>query len=296
MAPTIPIDETAVFRFLSFERIAFAHDFSATDYAHETENEGYDIYGETPEKGGILEVGYVETNPVYITFPGFQVECPEDGIFIIPPNVPFKVRTKNPGHHRHVSAEFLITTEPGSENDQDPRNYKLPVVLLPSEENREILSIIRRIADTKSASLSMNYFEECELFMRLMRRLMDRANAVAGLSGISPGNKFLCKRVKTYISLHLQEHIAIGDIASAIGVSKNYLTTVFTKTEGMPLTKYINNLRLSHLTDLVRKYGYSLAKAGEQVGFHDTNYLSRVFRQYTGMSFTEFKSTVRPGD
>lgn len=280
-------NQTLSLSFLAFDRIAFAHDLTETDYKYATENKGYGIYGNTPENGGVLEVGFVEETPLVLTINGTEILYPEDSIFIIPPNTPFSVRTEGNGVHRHNSAEFLISARPAGEGE-DGHLLELPLILKPSADNSEIISIIKRIADAKIANLHQTYFEECELFMRLIRRLSDRANDSRGEKGGTPANRYLCKRVKTYISGHLSEQIRVGDIAASIGVSKNYLTTVFSKTEGMPLTEYINKLRLAHLTDLVRKYGYSLSEAGEQVGFSDANYLSRIFKKYTGMTFTEF--------
>lgn len=273
--------------FLSFDRIAFAHDFVEDNYRYQTENRGYGIYGNAPENGGVLEVGYVEEMPLVLTLNGREIVYPEESIFVIPPNMPFSVRTAESGQHRHVSAEFLISAAPYSP-DNAGHLLELPLILKPSADNSEIISIVKRIADAKIASLHQTYFEECELFMRLIRRLTERVHDTRGERGGTPANRYLCKRVKTYISGHMTEQIRVGDIADSIGVSKNYLTTVFSKTEGIPLTEYINKLRLAHLMDLVRKYGYSLSEAGEQVGYYDANYLSRIFKKYTGITFTEF--------
>ena len=52
---------------LSFERIAFAHSLTVADYRSNLRNQGYGIYGETPRYGGVLEIGFVEQNPVILT-------------------------------------------------------------------------------------------------------------------------------------------------------------------------------------------------------------------------------------
>ena len=53
-------------RSLSFDRVAFAHSLAAENYRYELDAQGYSIYGPTPEKGGVLEVGFVEQNPILL--------------------------------------------------------------------------------------------------------------------------------------------------------------------------------------------------------------------------------------
>ena len=88
----------------------------------------------------------------------------------------------------------------------------------------------------------------------------------------------------------------MGDVASAIGVSKNYLTNVFSSTEGIPLMEYINRSKLSYMMVLIRRYDYTLAQAGKHVGFTDVNYISRIFKRYYGMTVTEYKRSFERQD
>ena len=74
-----------------------------------------------------------------------------------------------------------------------------------------------------------------------------------------------------------------------MGVSKNYLTNVFSSSEGLPLIEFINRRKLSYMIELIRRYHYTLAQAGEHVGFTDANYVSRIFKRYYGMTLTEYK-------
>ena len=72
-------------KLLSFERIALAHSLLAESYHYTLSNQGYGIYGKTPPQGGILEVGFVEQNPVLLSGQLGEFLIEENGIFIIPP-------------------------------------------------------------------------------------------------------------------------------------------------------------------------------------------------------------------
>ena len=53
--------------------------------------------------------------------------------------------------------------------------------------------------------------------------------------------------------------------------------------------EYINRRKLSYMVELIRRYDYTLAEAGEHVGYNDVNYISRIFKRYYGMTVTEYK-------
>ena len=94
---------------ISFQKIAFAHSLAADNYSYHVNTHGYGMYGRTPKNGGILEIGFVEQNPVICTGEFGQCTFEENSIFIIPPQTELAVSVKNPGSlHRHTSAEFLI--------------------------------------------------------------------------------------------------------------------------------------------------------------------------------------------
>lgn len=277
---------------LAFDRIAFAHTLSVQDYRFSLESHGYGIYGETPEDGGILEIGFVEQNPLLMVGEKASFTVPEYGIFILPPGYDFEVSSVQEGLHRHSSVEFLIRAKV-KEADQisfaHGSVFTAPFFLPPSKENAEILRTIRSIVQSKTSLEKKSYFEESRDFMSLVALLSQRVAETGGIDPVSPGNRRHCFRAKQYISAHLADHMTISEIAEAVGISKNYLTNVFSESEGIPLVEYINRLKLSRMTELMRKFNYTIAEAGEQVGFFDANYISRIFPKYFGMTVSEYK-------
>lgn len=285
--------------FLSFDRIALAHSLIADEYSYSLNNNGYGIYGRSPVNGGILEIGFVEQNPVLLSgeLGDFLIE--ENGIFIIPPNCSFSVSAQETGLHRHTSAEFLIRCHTRQADHFSPPSHKritLPLYIPPSSENSEIFNLIRNIACANTAQLERTYFEECADFMLLIHKLCERVRSAGGTDTISPGNRRHCARAKAFISQNINRKLTVGDVAGAIGVSKNYLTNVFSSSEGIPLTEYINRSKLSYMMVLIRRYGYTLAQAGKHVGLTDVNYISRIFKRYYGMTVTEYKRSLETQD
>ena len=286
-------------QFMVFNRIALAHTLIDNEYRYELNNIGYGIYGKTPKCGGIMEIGFVEQNPVILKGEQGEFTIEENGIFIIPPESHFSVSTKDPGLHRHTSVEFLgrFRTKPAKGYAPPVRKYfTLPLYIPPSPENSEICALIRSIVTAKMAQEGRTYFEDCADYMTLVHKLCERAAAMDSTSVASPGNRRHCARAKAYISQNIDRKLSVAEIADAIGVSKNYLTNVFSASEGVPLTEYINRSKLSYMMILVRRYGYTLAQAGKHVGLTDVNYISRIFKRYYGMTVTEYKRSNQLAD
>lgn len=280
---------------LAFDRIAFAHSLVSDNYSYQLNTQGYGIYGKTPKNGGILEIGFVEQNPLVLTGESGELLLEENSIFIIPPHSSYSVTVRDEGLHRHTSAEFLIRCHVQHTDVCTPPSGKtvvLPLYIPPSPENSEIFSLIRNIACAQTAQTNRSYFEQCADLMTLIHKLSERVRSQDPADIVSPGNRRHCIRAKAYISQNISRRLTVGDVANAIGVSKNYLTNVFSSSEGVPLMEYINRSKLSYMMVLIRRYGYTLSQAGKHVGFSDVNYISRIFKRYYGMTVTEYKRSL----
>ena len=282
---------------LAFHKIAFAHTLVADNYSFQVNTNGFGMYGRTPKYGGILEIGFVEQNPVVCSGPMGDFVLEEMGIFIIPPQCTFQVKVQNPDQvHRHTSVEFLIRSRTQTVATCPPifgKTITMPMYIPPAPENSELIATIRSIASAKAARSDRSYFEECADFMTLLHKLSERIRQTQdGSDSVSPGNRRHCIRAKAYISENIGSRLTVGDVATAIGVSKNYLTNVFSSTEGIPLMEYINRSKLSYMMVLIRRYNYTLAQAGKHVGLTDVNYISRIFKRYYGMTVTEYKRNL----
>ncbi len=279
-------------KILAFQKIAFSQSLATSDYQYDLRNIGYGIYGQAPANGGILEVGFVEQNPVILQTEEEEIVVDENCIFVIPPESCFTVRTQNQGLHRHTSAEFLIRGQWKSVDGFAPPKGKtvtLPLIIPPCPGSNEVFSIIRSIACAKTTRSDRSYFEECADFMLLIHKLTQLVQASGVVGAISPGNRRYCDRAKAFISENIDRKLTVSEVASAVGVSKNYLTNVFSSSEGVPLIEFINRRKLSYMIELIRRYHYTLAQAGEHVGFTDANYVSRIFKRYYGMTLSEYK-------
>ncbi len=277
---------------LSFEKIAFAQSLSVPNYRYELNNFGYGVYGQAPENGGILEIGFVEQNPLLLSGDDGEHIVDENCIFIIPPESRFSVRSTKDGIHRHTTSEFLIRFKKKNvegTSSCEGKKLVLPLIIPPSQGSGEVFSVIRSIVCSRITKAERGYFEECADFMLLISRICSILSESHDVSDISPGNRRYCERAKEFISENIDKRISVGDVAKAVGVSKNYLTNLFSGGEGITLIEYINRCKLSYMLELIRRYGFTISQAGEYIGISDANYLSRIFKRYYGYTISEYK-------
>ena len=82
----------------------------------------------------------------------------------------------------------------------------------------------------------------------------------------------------------------INFICSEIGISRTSLYTKMKALTDMGANDYINKLRLEKAITLIKSNKFSVNDISTMVGFSTPRYFSTAFKQYTGMTPTQFKS------
>lgn len=91
-------------------------------------------------------------------------------------------------------------------------------------------------------------------------------------------------RALEYIDIHYQQEITLQELAMTAHVSSYYLCRLFKHSIGMPPIKYINYTRIDKAKTLLQQHQLKISEVADMVGFHDYNYFSRLFKQYTQQS------------
>jgi AraC-like DNA-binding protein len=102
----------------------------------------------------------------------------------------------------------------------------------------------------------------------------------------------LLVRTKAYLEARMAQPIRLADVSDAVGASPAYLTSLFRRVEGVPLHRYLTQLRLARaLAEL--PHANDLTTLALDLGFSSHSHFSARFRRSFGMTPAQFRQTSR---
>jgi AraC-like DNA-binding protein len=89
----------------------------------------------------------------------------------------------------------------------------------------------------------------------------------------------LLGRVFQYIERNYRRKISLSDVAESVGLSPSYLTDLVRRQTGQTILNWIIEYRMAEARYLLLETKYSIEQIAESVGYLDTSYFIRQFRQ-----------------
>ncbi len=82
--------------------------------------------------------------------------------------------------------------------------------------------------------------------------------------------------------------LSLGYISGIFSYSEKYLSHVFKKNNKMGFSAYVQELRINHAIELMKKQNFSIKTVAGYCGFNDPLYFSKVFKKKTGLTPKEY--------
>ncbi|MBQ6407773.1 MAG: helix-turn-helix domain-containing protein [Butyrivibrio sp.] len=96
-------------------------------------------------------------------------------------------------------------------------------------------------------------------------------------------------KIKDFIDSHYSETIRLSDFAEQYFFSGEYLSKLFKLHYGVNIYEYLQEVRMERAKELLTKTDVKVQDVAQRVGYSDTNYFSKAFRNYTGRSPKEWR-------
>jgi len=93
---------------------------------------------------------------------------------------------------------------------------------------------------------------------------------------------FRLKRAQEFIEEHLEQHIALEDIAAAAGLSPFHFSRIFKHATGLAPYRYVLLRRVRRAKGLLESTSRPLAEIALACGFSTQQHLTEIFRRHTG--------------
>jgi AraC-type DNA-binding domain-containing proteins len=107
-----------------------------------------------------------------------------------------------------------------------------------------------------------------------------------------PAGKAKLILLRNFIDSRLKEGFQHRQLEQLSGWSRNYIIIQFKKMFGMSPLQYLVWIRLEKAKELALQSGYTFSQIAESVGYSSVHALGKAFKQKTGMSMSEFVSTL----
>lgn len=107
----------------------------------------------------------------------------------------------------------------------------------------------------------------------------------------SPQYGHSTRLVLRYIAAHFSDpDLSVEKLAQQVHLSAVYLSSVFKEDAGKNIKRVITDVRMEKARTLLRGTNLPIADVAAQVGYHNPNYFSKLFRQETGLTPNEYRA------
>ncbi|GGE02086.1 response regulator transcription factor [Paenibacillus nasutitermitis] len=107
-------------------------------------------------------------------------------------------------------------------------------------------------------------------------------------SAFENNNSKLVNRVKEFVKTNIDNNVSLTMAANHIFMTPQYLSKIFHQVEGDNFVNYVKKAKIERAKQLL-KQGYKPNEVSETLGFSDTKYFFKVFKQATGLSPSSYK-------
>lgn len=188
----------------------------------------------------------------------------------------FKVRT-NQADTANFKRLLQINPGRGLIKSEDPKDY----------EKRPIIESFQALNNLLHVSA---YMETQGIILQLLSRFLASEHFQFGKENVIPS------RISTainYIQTNLEQNLTVGELAARANQNSDYFSRVFAEHMGERPLAYIQSRRIERAQFLITTTDLSFTEIAEQTGFESLSYFSRIFKNVTGQTASEYKRKSR---
>ena len=129
------------------------------------------------------------------------------------------------------------------------------------------------------------------LYAELVHELLENRDTPA-----LPKENRHVSRCKDYIFAHLYGKLTVREIADAVGLDANYLSTLFRNCENISLKQFILNEKIRIVKHMLTYSDYSYSQIAANLGFSSQSHMGAEFRKVTGMTPRAYREAYSTDD
>jgi two-component system response regulator YesN len=100
--------------------------------------------------------------------------------------------------------------------------------------------------------------------------------------------------IKKYVEENYACNLTLDDISGRVFLNRSYISTLFSKENGVTLSNYIMMVRVQHaMKIMLDEPNEKLFSISARVGYPDEKYFSKIFKRVTGETPQQFRANLR---
>lgn len=149
-------------------------------------------------------------------------------------------------------------------------------------QNEKIGALFKKLFSTWVSKKEGYYFESVSLLYRIFAEMQkDTAKPSRHKLKIAPAMDMIH-------SDFLKREFSLSELAAICKMGESYFQKLFKEIHGISPKKYIIQLKINHACDLLRLERYTVTQIAELCNFSDIYFFSRQFKEYMGITPTQF--------
>jgi AraC-like DNA-binding protein len=162
-------------------------------------------------------------------------------------------------------------------------------------EIEEIEQIFKKMDEEKQKehvgykAMIQSYFTE--LLILIVRRIKN-----IGEDSITPNStrkEMHVHQILNFINNHFNRELSLDTISDELFLNKYYMSHCFKEVTGFSINKYLSKIRIDKAKNMLSKTDESVTYIAEVVGLKSTVQLSRLFKQFEGISPNQFRKNAK---
>lgn len=241
------------------------------------------IWGSKFHRSGKAELITVLNGQLHLEFEDQSHHLTSGDLALVPPGT-----NHRDGFAPTESPELFMTHFSWDGNDAFFQHVDTPKLQsLGDYQKKALLKMVGQLRDASPTddplekNLARSLFHTLLLTMLKFVRDLE-GNAVDAEEGLSRQKRLMLEG-KRYLDEHYDEIITLETMAEKLDVSPYYLSRIFSQESGFSLVSYLTSIRMDRAMDMLKHERMPVAEVAESVGYENSGYFSKVFKNYFGV-------------
>ncbi|NQX67391.1 response regulator [Paenibacillus alba] len=160
----------------------------------------------------------------------------------------------------------------------------------PEEFRSVIQAVIQQLDEEQAAKREQQEWQKA--YRQEQQRLPELVQGSADNSD-SESRRRAIEDVLRIIEKEFEQDLSLEYLSKRVHLSASYLSHTFKKATGVSVVKYINQYRMEQAKAYLDQSNYKINDVYKMVGFSDLSYFGLMFKQYFGVTPTQYRDKVR---